>query len=36
MHDTIIESGDGKAHLVQVSKNELEKKDKFTNLKRDS
>ena len=29
-----LSSGDGKAHLIQVSKNELEKKDKFTNLKR--
>jgi ribonuclease D len=29
-----LSSGDGKAHLVQVSREELEKKDKFTNLKR--
>ena len=29
-----LSSGDGKAHLIQVSKNELEKKDKFTNLKK--
>jgi ribonuclease D len=29
-----LSSGDGKAHLIQVSKNKLEKKDKFTNLKR--
>ena len=28
-----LSSGDGIAHLIQVSKNELEKKDKFTNLK---
>ena len=27
-------SGDGKAHLVQVSREELEKKDKFINLKK--
>ena len=29
-----LSSGDGKAHLIQVSKNELEKKNKFTNLKK--
>ena len=29
-----LSSGDGKAHLIQISKNELEKKDKFTNLKK--
>jgi len=29
-----LSSGDGKAHLVQVSREELEKKDKFINLKK--
>jgi len=29
-----LSSGDGKAHLVQVSKEELDKKDKFVNLKK--
>ena len=29
-----LSSGDGKAHIVQVSREELEKKDKFINLKK--
>jgi len=29
-----LSSGDGKAHLIQVSKEELDKKDKFVNLKK--
>tara|TARA_B110000046_G_C12744103_1_gene293885 strand:+ start:31 stop:543 length:513 start_codon:yes stop_codon:yes gene_type:complete len=29
-----LSGGDGKAHLVQVSREELEKKDKFVNLKK--
>jgi len=29
-----LSSGDGKAHLIQVSREELEKKDKFINLKK--
>jgi ribonuclease D len=29
-----LSSGDGKAHLVQVSKEELDKKNKFVNLKK--
>ena len=29
-----LSAGDGKAHLIQVSREELEKKDKFINLKK--
>ena len=29
-----LSNGDGKAHLIQVSKDELKKKDKFINLKK--
>ena len=29
-----LSGGDGKAHLIQVAKDELEKKNKFTNLKK--
>ena len=30
----LLSAGDGKAHLIQVSREELEKKDKFINLKK--